>query len=110
MSSLNSRGGWRYNEDSNVHSSHKRVRSFCAIQSHYIVPMGTRFSLLQTFRTNLAQSRDPRFESNGRITFTENSLAFQVFVHVESHEMVNPALKVDQRIYENMTSSFEAKV
>jgi hypothetical protein len=41
--------------------------------------------------------------------FAYGHIIIQVFVHVESHEMVNPALKVDQRIYEDMASNFDAE-
>ncbi|KAF9454684.1 hypothetical protein P691DRAFT_770220 [Macrolepiota fuliginosa MF-IS2] len=74
MSSLNSRGGWRYSDDSEAASSLDRKRSAANI------------------RGQSGPVRRP-----------------EVFVHVESHEMVNPALKVDQRIYEDMTSNFDVE-
>ncbi|XP_006462766.1 hypothetical protein AGABI2DRAFT_119608 [Agaricus bisporus var. bisporus H97] len=75
MSSLNSRGGWRYNEDSNAAFAFEHKRSTANFQNQP----------------------------------NSNIMAPEVFVHVESHELVNPALKVDQRIYEDMTSNFDAE-
>lgn len=77
MSSLNSRGGWKYNEESDVAFSFEHKRSATNLQNQ--------------------PSSSPNIKRP------------EVFVHVESHEMVNPALKVDQRIYEEMTSHFEAE-
>ncbi|KAJ3574716.1 hypothetical protein NP233_g1572 [Leucocoprinus birnbaumii] len=80
MSSLNSRGGWKYNEESDRDATlsfeHKRSATNLGKQSNLKTPTVKR----------------P-----------------EVFVHVESHEMVNPALKVDQRIYEEMASKFDVE-
>ncbi|EKM79469.1 hypothetical protein AGABI1DRAFT_114029, partial [Agaricus bisporus var. burnettii JB137-S8] len=59
MSSLNSRGGWRYNEDSNAAFAFEHKRSTANFQNQP----------------------------------NSNIMAPEVFVHVESHELVNPALK-----------------